>query len=327
LRGKKTQNEQFVMNYSSVLNRDILKLDEFQSSRIIMNFLNNEVNMQADIFDITAQDFQTVVAEGSKNKPVLVVFWSSQCNICKTLLPILTQLQHDYGNGFTLARVNCDTEHQITQHFEIKSVPTAYMFVNGQGVDGFAGEQTPEFLNDLIKKHLPDPALALLTDAQTLFAKGELVEAKETLLQAQKLNEQDNQIKLALAQVYLALGEFENAKPILDSIPEADQDMLYHSLIAELTATEQSSQTPEITALEKALTNTQDVESVQYQLALQYQLVKRYKEALNLLYTVLSKDLGYDNGEAKKIMLDILETTDDKALVSEYRRKLYSLLY
>ncbi|WP_413693274.1 tetratricopeptide repeat protein [Psychromonas sp. KJ10-2] len=283
--------------------------------------------MQADIFDVTVQDFQTVVAEGSKNKPVLVVFWSSQCNICKTLLPALTQLQHDHANGFTLARVNCDTEHQITQHFEIKSVPTAYMFVNGQGVDGFAGEQTPAFLNDFINKHLPDPALALLTDAQTLYAKGELIEAKATLLQAQTLNDQDSQIKLALAQVYLGLGEFENAKPILANIPVEQQSMLYHSLVSELDQAKRASQTPEITTLENALETAQDKQAVQYQLALQYQLVKRYKEALNLLFTVLSTDLGYDNGEAKKIMLDILETTDDKALVSEYRRKLYSLLY
>ena len=283
--------------------------------------------MQADIFDITAQDFQTVVAEGSKKKPVLVIFWSSQCNICKSLLPALTQLQQNYENGFTLARVNCDTEHQITQHFEIKSVPTAYMFVNGQGVDGFAGEQTPEFLDNLIKKHLPDPGLALLTDAQTLFAQGDLVKAKETLLQAQKLNEAESQIKLALAQVYLALGEFENAKPLLLNIPEDDKSMLYHSLISELAAIEQSSQTPEITALENALDSAQDKQAIQYQLAIQYHQVKRYKEALGLLYSVLTKDLGYDNGDAKKTMLDILDTTDDQTLVTEYRRKLYSLLY
>ena len=29
--------------------------------------------MQADIFDVTMQDFQTIIAEGSNNKPVLVI--------------------------------------------------------------------------------------------------------------------------------------------------------------------------------------------------------------------------------------------------------------
>lgn len=283
--------------------------------------------MQADIFDVTAQDFQTVIAQGSVNKPVLAIFWSSKCNICQSLLPVLEQLQREHANGFTLARINCDTEQAIVQHFDIKSVPTAYMFVNGQGVDGFAGEQTLDFMNEFIKKHLPDPALALLTDAQTLFAQGSLAEAKATILQAQNISPEDNQIKLALAQIYLGLGEFENAKPILATIPMADQNMIYHSLISELELAEQSSQTPEISALEAALETAEDKQAVEYQLAIQYHQAKRYTEALSLLFALLSNDLGYENGDAKKTMLDILATVDDAALVSQYRRKLYSLLY
>ena len=283
--------------------------------------------MQADIFDVTAQNFQSVIAQGSVNKPVLVAFWSSQCTICKSLLPLLEQLQREHANSFTLARVNCDSEHQIVQHFEIKGVPTVYMFVNGQGVDGFTGEQTTDFINDFINKHLPDPAIALLGDAQTLFAQGNLVEAKATILQAQALSPEDNQIKLTIAQICLALGEFENAKPILAAIPVPDQNMIYHSLISELALAEQSSQTPEMTALETALLTAADKQPIQYQLSVHYHQAKRYKEALNLLYTLLAKDLGYENGEAKKTMLAILGTVDDAALVSEYRRKLYSLLY
>ena len=283
--------------------------------------------MQTDIFDVTAQDFQAIAAQGSINKPVMVVFWSSQCNICQSLLPVIQQLQREHLNGFTLAKVNCDTEHPLVQHFDIKSVPTVYMFVNGQAVDGFAGEQTTDFINQFINKHLPDPALALLADSQTLFAQGKIEEAKATILQAQQLSPKDNQIKLALAQIYLALGAFESAKPILATIPMADQNMIYHSLVSELELAEQSAQTPEITALEEALSNTDDIQPIQYQLAIQYHQAKRYKEALNLLYSILCKDLGYENGDAKKTMLDLLATVDDAALVSEYRRKLYSLLY
>ena len=283
--------------------------------------------MQADIFDVTVQDFQTIIAQGSVNKPVLAVFWSSQCTICGALLPLLEQLQREHANGFTLAKINCETEQQIVQHFEIKSVPTVYMFVNGQGVDGFAGEQTTDFINNFIKKYLPDPALALLGDAQTLFAQGKLGEAKATIIQAQKLSPEDNQIKLATAQIYLALGEFENAKPILAAIPMADQNMIYHNLMSELQLAEQSAQTPEITALENALMDAADKQPIQYQLAIQYHQAKRFSEALALLYSLLCHDLGYENGDAKKTMLDILASVDDTTLVSEYRRKLYSLLY
>ncbi|WP_424141084.1 thioredoxin domain-containing protein, partial [Psychromonas aquatilis] len=48
-------------------------------------------------------------------------------------MPLLEQLLREHGNYFTLARINCEAEHQIVHHFDIKSVPTVYMFVNGQG--------------------------------------------------------------------------------------------------------------------------------------------------------------------------------------------------
>jgi len=283
--------------------------------------------MQADILDVTLKDFQSVIAQGSVNKPVLAVFWSPHCAICKSLLLTLEQLQREHANGFTLAKINGDVEQQIVQHFDIKSVPTAYMFVNGQGVDGFAGEQSIDVINAFIKKHLPDLAQKLLAEAQTLFAQGQINEAKKTLLQAQKINTDEVQITLSLAQVYLALGEFESAKPLLMSIPVAEQNMIYHSLISELAQIEKSTQTPEIIALEKALLTAIDKKPIEYQLATQYKQTKRYEEALKLLMALLTHDINYDDGKAKKMILTMLESVDNPTLVSAYRRKLYSLLY
>jgi putative thioredoxin len=283
--------------------------------------------MQTGVFDVTGHDFQTVVAQGSVTKPVMVVFWSNQCNICKTLLPQLEKLHKRHNNSFTLARVNCEIEYQIVQHFEIKSVPTVYMFVDGQGVDGFAGEQTVDFINDFINKYVPDATALLVANAQTLLAQGELLEAKNKIIEAQQVSPDDNHVKLLLAQVYLSLGEFEHAKPILNNIPLTDQNIIYHNLMSELELIERSSHTPEIIALEQQLTSAEHKQPIQFKLSIQYYQTKRFKEALHLLYTLLCLDLGYEDGEAKKLMLDILATIEDQSLVSEYRRKLYSLLY
>lgn len=283
--------------------------------------------MQTNSYDVTVSTFPQIIIEGSKEKPVLVVFWSPQSSACNTLLPFIDKLHNENNQAFTLARINCDVEQQIVAHFGVQSVPSVFMFVDGQGVDGFAGEQSEEFIRMFISKHTPDPAQELLQQGQTLYAQGKLTEAKETILQAAKLDLQNNEIKLALAQVYLALGDHESAKPLLDLIPMADQNMIYHSLLAQLELAVQSAQTPEITALEAQLAETQNKAGIEYQLAVQYNQANRNSEALSLLYKILATDLGYENGEAKKIMLDILATIDDAALVSEYRRKLYSLLY
>ena len=151
--------------------------------------------------------------------------------------------------------------------------------------------------------------------------------AKTAILSASKFSPENNDIKLALAQVYLGLGDHESAKPLLDVIPLADQNMIYHSVVSQLALAVQASQTPEIIALEAQLEKTDDKTSIEYQLAVQYSQANRNKEALALLYNILSTDLGYENGDAKKTMLDLLGTIDEPKLVSEYRRKLYSLLY
>ena len=283
--------------------------------------------MQTNSYDVTVSTFPQIIVEGSKEKPVLVVFWSPKSPICSALLPLLDKLQGEFNHEFTLARINCDVEQQIVSHFGVQSVPSIFIFKDGEGVDGFAGEQSEEFIQLFLKKHIPDPIMALLEQGQTLFAQGQLVEAKDVLLQAVKLAPEDYQIKLALAQVYLGLGEHENAQPILANVPPADQNMIYHSLVAELATAVESSQTPEISALENQLENADDKPAVQYKLALLYNQASRSREALALLYQVLSVDLGYENGNAKKAMLALLETIEDAGLVSEYRRKLYSLLY
>ena len=278
-------------------------------------------------YDVTVSTFPQIIIEGSKVKPVLVFFWSSQSAVCTSQLSLLEKIHNENNQNFTLAKINCDSEPQIVSHFGVQSVPSTFMFVDGQAVDGYAGEQSDEFINLFIQKHTPNLAQELLLQGQTLFAQGNLAEAKDTILQATKLESDNNEIKLALAQVYLALGEHEGAKPILDIIPMADQNMIYHSLISQLELAMQSAQTPEIKALEEQLETAQDRVKIEYQLAVQYNQANRNNEALSLLFKILSTDLAYENGEAKKTMLDLLATIDDAALVSKYRRKLYSLLY
>ncbi|MEI6897694.1 MAG: tetratricopeptide repeat protein [Psychromonas sp.] len=287
--------------------------------------------MAVNNHDVSVSTFPQLIIEGSKEKPVLVVFWSQQCPVCCEQLPVLNKIHAEDEQAFVVARINCDVEQEIVNHFGVQSVPSVFMFIEGQASDGFTGEQTEQFIRDFINKHLPDQAQILLQQGQTLFAQGEVESAKKVFVKASQLcdsgHDNYHKIKLALAQVYLALGDVESATPILALIPMASQNMIYHNLISQLELAKQSAQTPEITALEKALKNATHKTEIQYQLAVQYNQANRNSEALALLYNILLVDLNYQEGEAKKTLLDILATIDDAPLISEYRRKLYSLLY
>jgi len=54
----------------------------------------------------------------------------------------------------------------------------------------------------------------------------------------------------------------------------------------------------------------------------------RDDEALDLLFGVLSKDLGAENGTVKQVFMEVLTALGQgNPIANQYRRKLYTLLY
>lgn len=98
--------------------------------------------------------------------------------------------------------------------------------------------------------------------------------------------------------------------------------------MAQIELLKQAADTPEIQQLQQQIDADPDNAELATQLALQYHQVGRNEEALELLFSHLKKDLAAANGQARKILQDILAAlgTGD-ALAAKYRRQLYSLLY
>ena len=71
--------------------------------------------------------------------------------------------------------------------------------------------------------------------------------------------------------------------------------------------------------------NPEDLQ-LKIDLAVQLQQANKAQDALALLYSVLKTELGF--GDARKLMMDMMNAlADGDPLKSEYRRKVYSLLY
>ena len=280
-----------------------------------------------NIVNITEANLHQTL-EQSVTTPVLFYFWSDRSQHCLELTPVLENLAAQYNGQFILAKVDCDAEQMVASQFGLRSIPTVYLFQNGQPVDGFQGPQPEEAIRALLDKVLPREEELKAQQALALIQEGNHADALPLLKDAWQLSGQDSQIGLLLAETQIALNRSEEAEAVLKTIPLQDQDTRYQGLVAQIELLKQAADTPEIQQLQQEVEANPEDAALASNLALQLHQVGRNEEALELLFSHLRKDLGAADGQARKMLQEILAAlgTGD-ALASKYRRQLYSLLY
>tara|TARA_B100001057_G_scaffold96253_1_gene92824 strand:- start:2477 stop:3346 length:870 start_codon:yes stop_codon:yes gene_type:complete len=287
---------------------------------------NLVANSQATIVDITVENFQQIIIEASQDKLVLIDFWADWCEPCKDLMPILEKLAGEYSQYLILAKVDCEAQQEVAAQFGIRSLPTVMVVQNGQPVDGFAGVQPEQQIREMLAKYLPNPEDDLLATAGKAIQQGDYAEALPAAKEALALNPDNVNAKYMLIDCYIETGSIDTAKALLEEIKLVDQDSRYKSLAGKIELAEQAADTPEIRQLQAAVEANPDDLQLKVDLAVQLQQANKAQDALELLYSVLKKELGF--GDARKLMMDMVNAlADGDPLKSEYRRKVYSLLY
>ncbi|MCT2388237.1 co-chaperone YbbN [Erwinia pyrifoliae] len=285
------------------------------------------MSSQAQIVEINETNLHQTL-EQSMQVPVLFYFWSERSQHCQQLTPLLDRLAQEYAGQFVLARLDCDAEPAVAQQFGLRSIPTVYLFQNGQPVDGFQGPQPEEAVRALLEKVLPKEEELKAQQAMQLMDENKLIEALPLLKDAWALSKQRSDIGFLLAEVLIGLNRSEEAEAVLNVVPLQDQDTRYQGLVAQIDLLKQAADTPEIQQLQQQIGAEPDNAELATQLALQFHQVGRNEEALELLFSHLKKDLTAADGQARKMLQEILAAlgTGD-ALAAKYRRQLYSLLY
>lgn len=282
---------------------------------------------QASIIDINESNLHQTL-EQSMQIPVLFYFWSDRSQHCQQLTPLLERLAQEYAGQFILAKLDCDKEQMVASQFGLRSIPTVYLFQNGQPVDGFQGPQPEEAVRALLEKVLPREEELKAQQALALIDEGKPLEALPLLKEAWQLSQQASEIGFLLAEVLITLNRSDEAEEVLAKVPLQDQDTRYQSLMAQIDLLKQAADTPEIQQLQAQLERDPANAELAAKLSLQLHQVGRNEEALELLLGFLKRDLNSGEGQVRKMLQEILAAlgTGD-ALAARYRRQLYSLLY
>jgi thioredoxin 1 len=93
----------------------------------------------AEITHINESDFQTQVLDSAQ--PVMVDFTAVWCGPCKMLDPVVKQLAQDWDGKVKIVKLDIDNNPNIAMQYQIMSVPTLMLVVNGKVSQRISGYQ------------------------------------------------------------------------------------------------------------------------------------------------------------------------------------------
>ncbi len=282
------------------------------------------------VFDATTQGFETDVMQRSLQTPVLLDFWAEWCGPCKTLGPMLETLAAEYNGAFVLAKVDVDAEKELGAAFQIRSIPTVVLVKDGQLLDGFQGALPLGQLREFLTHHQIVPAAAQDAPAEEAAPEPQTVdpEAEVARLRGEiEAAPDDAGLKLELALALLQTGAIADAERLLDALPaNLSTDDRAVRARARLGFAALLKDAPAVDALQTAIAADENDLRARHLLGVHHIVAGRSEDGLEQFIEMLRRDRAYQDGLARRTLIDAFRILEDEDLVGRYRRKMSSLL-
>lgn len=280
------------------------------------------------IYEITPENFEQIIIQGSHQVPILVDFWADWCQPCQMLMPVLSQLANEYQGKFILAKVNTEQHQQLAAQFQVRSLPTVKLFKDGQAIDEFMGALPESDVRAFLDKHIERESDAAVDQGLALVDAGEFDAALELLAKAQAEDPNNYNLLFAMAQAHFGKGDIDSATFTLDAMPpEIQETPEVKQFRGKMKFGQMSADGPDVAELEQRLEKDDNDSEARYQLAVQMIAQQNHESAFEHLLQLMQKAPDYEDGAARKTLLDLFESLGSDPMVATYRRKMFNLLH
>lgn len=278
---------------------------------------------EANINDVLQQSTQT---------PVLLDFWASWCEPCKTMAPILTKIADEYQGKFILAKIDSDASPAIAQQLGVRGLPTLKLVVQGQLVNELTGAQPEATIREMLEPHIgaapegsEDEGDAFLQQVARARQMGAYDQAIDALQAAIQEHSERWEYHSALVEVLLDANRIDDAKQVANAIKD---DKIKKGALVRLSFMEWLEEAPDAQTVQARLKEDPEDIEARYYYALHLIMAGHYEPGLDLLLDIMKIDRQFKDDGAKDAMLKAFDLIGSgNPAVSKFRRKLFALLH
>jgi putative thioredoxin len=262
----------------------------------------------SNVVDVTDADFEQVVVEGSKERPVVVDLWASWCGPCRSLGPILEKVAGERDGAFLLAKLDVDANQvgqALLQAVQSQGIPTVVGFRDGQPASMFIGAYPEAEVNRFVDSLLPSEAEQVAAEAQAVEDAGDVDTAIAGYREALARDPQNLEAAVALARILTDRGELDKARQLVTPhLPDPEAERI-HARVEVLGWTAEP--------LDGALGSAKRLAAT-----------GSWREALEGMLAALPQD----RDDARQAMLTVFSAAgEEESLIAEFRRRLTNALF
>ncbi|MCL4100614.1 MULTISPECIES: tetratricopeptide repeat protein [unclassified Fibrobacter] len=272
----------------------------------------------AKVVQITAENFETEVAQASETRPVAVLFSSAEYPDCAPYSQLVGKFSTELD--FTLGVVSCDdrANMQLIQAFRVRSVPEIHVVEKGQIADVIAGVLPEDELKKRLEKFYTSDESRFMEALEIAIASKNYEVALPMLNEALQKTPDDKKLLLLWAKASLGMGDTEKAKEILKKFNEADDQYKEAKSLLELLDFH----------AEAAKKDVQGKEAIVYHEACCMAAAENFESALQAFLNLYVEAPEWNDSAAKKAMLTLFGVLGPKhELTWKYRAKLNTIMF
>ncbi len=100
-------------------------------------------------FELTDKNFQEKVMD--QQGVAVVDFWAEWCGPCRMIGPHIEEMAKEYEGKALIAKVDVDSNPEISFKYGVRSIPTILFLKDGQVVDKQVGATSKKVLSDKLE--------------------------------------------------------------------------------------------------------------------------------------------------------------------------------